>query len=122
MTSYWGNQITGSELTILQSGSYTTSERVCCPPTFTYDGGQLTGAVQASLIADVALARSGPVVVSDGGMAAGDAYGEMVGYDHDGTAVPIRKHLTGGVAETNTHPAATRIRDLVNSKLKTQVP
>ena len=90
VTSTWGNQIVGSQITIFETGRYTTSERVCCPPTFTYDGGQLTAVELGALSLDVRNARAGMLEISDGGTSAGDRYGLATSFDLDGTATPIR--------------------------------
>ena len=110
----WGNQVKGSELLVFETGRYTVRERACCPPSFQSDGGTLSSTQTMGMLSDLTAARAGRLVVLDGGNAFGDTYGEAVGFDTDGSRVPLREH-TPVLEQANDSAAAERLRTLINT-------
>lgn len=114
---YYGNQITGSYLTVDPAGTITHQERTCCPPTtvsVTEPG--LGSSEMLSLYSQITSASAGAVVTAyrDGG-AAGENYGHLrvVTSNGTGNVVVIREF---GIFEKsiNDAAAAASLRDFCN--------
>lgn len=116
----YGNQVTGSTLTIDALGVTTRSERICCPPTTTpTDTADLSFSQIAGLRADIEAIAAADALTSKelGTFADGASVGSLTVF-RNGYAYVVKAYENQGDRvriESTANDARTRILALVNS-------
>jgi hypothetical protein len=129
LTYRYGNQITGSELTVHDDGRVEHIERTCCPPTSTpVTEADLDGTALAMLRAQIAAVAAAGTATTDGHpTSAGSSNGELYVY-HDGLQYIVRtisRNPAGtgpSIVVSSTAAEASAILSYVNSEVDEDMP
>lgn len=121
----FGNQITGSTLTVFDDGSIHHSERICCPPRAEpVEEANLSQEGLNQLLKWIDIASRASQASLEGGQSAeGSSSGELIAFDKNGKAVNIRTiefgHGHGDLQAIhyNTAPESREIEKFVYEKV-----